>query len=516
MPSLTDAIARLGPTLTFPWHDQQLAALRSDADVLLLLGGNRSGKSRGLAGVLGRVVRREGPIYRRLAGAATRPLKLWVAPQTAEKAESIWDPYVREVLAGMEYHDVRSPQRVFTWADSVSDRNTIWIKSQEQGFMAFESDSVDVVAFDEEPLDRRIYTSALARVTDTNGVIVLAFTPLAGMTWTHARLYEPTARPAYRLGDRHWRRGGTEVVQMGMADNPVAAPGVRRIRDDPGIGEAEKRARLYGEYGYTEGLIFPELAGIRADSDSPYLLDALPTDRPYSWVLTLDPNKRHGGLLVALDHEGNRYAVAEHYAEGLPDSQHAAAYRALVAVTGLPPEQVPTFADPGGAGAQAIINLAECGVWAQAVPKGPGSVKASIEVIRRLLWIDPARRHPVTGAQGAPRLYFLRSLRSTWRDTGVDYAESRLLWELRQYRQDEGKPPDTPVKEKDDVVDPLRYACLVRPLEADKAVWEADAERAAVAATRRTLDPLSRRASIEVDEIVTQARRGRRGEDDSR
>jgi hypothetical protein len=125
---------------------------------------------------------------------------------------------------------------------------------------------------------------------------------------------------------------------------------------------------------------------------------------------------------------------------------------------------VPFFADPGGAGAQAIVNLAECGVFAQAVPKDAGSVSASIKSVRRLAYVDPTHTHPLTGKLGAPRCYFLTSLRSEWLEGGIQHAESRLMWEMRQYRQKDGAPPDTPIKEKDHLVDDARYGRLVRPI----------------------------------------------------
>ena len=70
---------------------------------------------------------------------------------------------------------------------------------------------------------------------------------------------------------------------------------------------------------------------------------------------------------TAIDHEDNRYYVAEHYAEGIPDRLHAAAYKKLLKGFGLigPNGQLlPTlgvYADPGGAGAQAIVNLGDYG-----------------------------------------------------------------------------------------------------------------------------------------------------------
>lgn len=231
---------------------------------------------------------------------------------------------------------------------------------------------------------------------------------------------------------------------------------------------------------------------------NPYLIDRLP-ERAFSWVLTCDPNKRHGGLLTAIDHEENRYYAAEHYAENLPDSQHAKAYLRMMAAFGLTPgRDVSVYADPGGAGAQAIINMSEVGLYAQPVPKDAGSVKASIERIRRAAWIDPGHHHPLTGALGAPHCYFLTSLRSSWTLDGVEYHESRLMWELRSYRQKEGGKPDEPVKERDDCVDPQRYVELVRPFAPQPQDMTAQRERA-------KLDGLSRKAASEWDDLVQKA-----------
>lgn len=478
---LEQDLARLGPLYTFPWHTQQLLALRAQTDLIVVLGGNQSGKTTVGAGIVSRLVRREGPIYQRLRRAQKRGLKIWVSPQLFEKYQSNWEPRIKdEIFAGMEVDYKQTPTPVWTWRDSVSDRNELWGKSQDQGFLAFESDEVDLVLFDEEPEDKRLYTSALQRLAATNGCIVLTFTPLLGLSWTHSAFYMPTCKPEHRIADRAWRRGGITVIQMGMADNPasVEGGGVRRLKENPAITDAERNTRLYGQYGYTEGLIFPQFADLSSLlEESPYLLDRLPDDRTYSWVLTCDPNKRHGGLLTAIDHEGNRIYVAEHYASGLPDRVHAQRYRDnLLIPRGLwdverktPTPNLTIAADPGGAGSQAIVNLADHGIYAQPVTKDPGSVKASIELMRRAAWVDPLHPHPTkkrpdgSRVLGAPHVYFLRSLLSTWSEDGVEYAESRLMYELRRYRQKADAPPDTPVKEQDDVVDCARYVELVRP-----------------------------------------------------
>lgn len=247
---------------------------------------------------------------------------------------------------------------------------------------------------------------------------------------------------------------------------------------------------------------------------NPYLVPHLPADRPYTWLFTCDPNKRHGGLLTAIDHEENRFYVAEHYAEAIPDSQHAAAYLTICNAFRLRPgRDVAFYADPGGAGAQAIINLTEVGIFAEAVPKDAGSVKASIERLRRAAWLDPNHRHPLAddkalrqsaewghlfGRVGAPHCFFVATLRSRWTLDGVDYDESRLMWELRQYRQKPDGKPDEPVKEHDDLVDCARYVELIRPFKPVLTDVTAQLERA-------KLDRLSRRAHDEFDALVRKS-----------
>lgn len=499
--AIEKALAALGPVASFPWHTQQEYALRAATDVVIVLGGNQSGKSRTGQGAISRLVRREGPFYARLRNRE-RPLKIWVAPKTFEKYKSIWEGYIKQAVDGLEFTYNQSPHPVFEVKDKLGGVQ-IWGKAQEQGFLAFESDAVDLILLDEEPEDPRVYRSCRARLSTTNGAIMLTFTPLLGLSWTHRDFYVTTVKPEFKIADRVWRRGNdVTVVQMGMADNPesVAGGGVQRLTDDPGIAEAEKRSRLLGEYGYTEGLLIPQFADLYAEHPtSPYLIDAIPSGREYTWVLTIDPNKRHGGLLTAIDHEENRFYVGEHYAESLPDTEHATHYWRLLKTYGQTPDTVEIFADPGGAGAQAILNLQEVGFWANPVKKDPGSVAASIKRLRRAAWIDPRHRHPVTGVRGAPHVYFLRSLKSRWRDGEIEFNESRLMYEFRQYRQKENSPVDTPVKEKDDVVDCARYVELARSVLPETPVHDEVKE------ARKQIDPISRREHEEYDRMVAKA-----------
>ena len=268
---LTKDLDYLGLLVNFPWHTQQQFALASATNVVAVLGGNQSGKTQVGMGIVSRLIRREGPIYRRLKDPETRSLKVWVSPLTFEKYKSNWEPrLIGQVFHGLQYEYVQSPQPVFRWHDTFTRTNglgpnELWGKAQEQGFMAFESDVVDLIVLDEEPADKRIHTSSMQRFATTNGVIVYTFTPLKGMTWTHGMFYVPTVKDEHKVADRVWRHGNAvTLIQMGMADNPKAIEGggVARLQADPGMTQAEKNTRLYGHYGYAEGLIFPEFADL--------------------------------------------------------------------------------------------------------------------------------------------------------------------------------------------------------------------------------------------------------------
>lgn len=278
---MTDATAELealeqeltaaGPLATFPWHRGQIVALSLATDTVVILGGSRSGKTQAALGIIHQLVRRGGPIYRRLRNPHNRPLTIWCCPQQHEKFLSLWEPRLREdVFAGIPFQYVESPKPCYTWDDGMAKGNTLRAKSQEESFLSFESDAVDLCVFDEEIPDRRLYYAAQTRTATTHGVVVCAFTPLLGMSsWTRAAFYDPIVRPEFQVMDRVWIRGSSlSLVQLGAADNPatVAGGGVARIQNDPSMTEAEKRTRLFGEYAHVTGAIFPMFADLRVEA----------------------------------------------------------------------------------------------------------------------------------------------------------------------------------------------------------------------------------------------------------
>lgn len=511
------------PTSYFPWHSIQEWLLEAPelckhpVRVILAAGGNRGGKSAVAKGIYSQYLRRESPLTRQLrtldkftGQIRTKhdrdPYTVWIAPPTLEKARQDWinpsDGYSLKHWAGDLFlkHERQPDNQILTRPPGferdecvLPDGKLVYencdktlIKSQDQALETFESSSVDLCIFDEEVQDEAKWNSVLMRIGTTNGTIVMAFTPLHGLSWSYDRYWKPNIKMkrATKVGERRWiydpERDATIIfAQMGSRDNPQAREYADEVENDPRMSEAEKNARLYGEYGYVEGALLRKLSGLDIENPDPdqaiYVVDALPGQRHHgeripgrlvNWWLVADPNKSYGALLAAQDKAGNLFFVAEHLEESWPNRLHAKAFREMEKkhATGL----VQKYADPGSAGAQAIVDLADLGLFFVPMPKGAGSVAQSIKTLRGMTWIDPMHHHPITGDRGAPRVYFYRPglLNEKLDDKGRRHLVCHLAEQLSSARQtdNESAAPDTPhkdIRSKLDLFDCARYIAVL-------------------------------------------------------
>jgi hypothetical protein len=508
---------RQDPVSFFPWHEHQQWVLhdamkeaKKDVRVVLACGGNRGGKSALGKGIFSEFVRRKSELAHklrttdRLTGEVRRkhdkdPVTVWIIPPTLEKARQDWvspsDGYsVRYWLGDLFMAEKKSPDHIFYsrppglspeeaqryYDEGEFERldKTI-LKSHDQDLLSFEASAVDLCIVDEEIQDEAKWNSMLLRIGTPNGTIVMCYTPLYGLSWSYDRYWRPLVKGgvAREYGERRWisdRTKGACVVatQFGAADNPLAAEYAEEIENDPGMSDAEKNARLYGEYGFVEGALIPALSGI--DIVSPekdhriYVLDKLPPDTDVEeWLLVTDPNKSWGATLSLITHNGDVIFVSEHLEEAWPDRKHAASFKTMERKHVKPWQSLRRVADPGSAGAQAIVNMQDLGVPFMNVEKGKGSVAAGVKRMRSYAWVDPEHPHPITGELGAPRLYFYRpGILSRWRDkNGRLNISCRLADQISMARQtdNDSAPPDTPhkdVRSKLDLFDCGRYTCM--------------------------------------------------------
>lgn len=153
----------------------------------------------------------------------SRPVKWWVAGKTAKTTrEILQEKLLGKVVTGgggkskgvdgtglIPYEWIGK----VTWGDNVRDAvdsvriknlfggwSTLGFKSFEQGRGAFEGTEQDGILLDEEP-PLAIYSEALIRTTSTtgryedNGIIILTFTPLEGMSDTVISFLPEDMRP---------------------------------------------------------------------------------------------------------------------------------------------------------------------------------------------------------------------------------------------------------------------------------------------------------------------------------
>ena len=132
-----------------------------------------------------------------------RPVRAWVAGKTNETTRDI----VQTTLLGSP-HTIGSRKRfdgtgvipghligAITWKQGVPDLadtvrilhvptggySTLGIKSYQQGRGSFEGTTQHAIWFDEEPPED-VYGEALIRTATTDGIILLTFTPLEGLS----------------------------------------------------------------------------------------------------------------------------------------------------------------------------------------------------------------------------------------------------------------------------------------------------------------------------------------------
>lgn len=508
------------PAAYFPVHRIQSWVLEAPSltenpvRVILVAGGNRGGKSATGKLMWSQIIRRQSPLNAQLRcldmdtgevrpKGDNDPLSIWVVPPTLEKARQDWinpsDGMGLRYWAGDRFlkHEEQPDNVIYTntpglkdpWEDG--DRliktacDKTLIKSQDQSLLTFESSAVDVALVDEEMEDVKKWNSILLRLATNNGVIAMFYTPLRGLTWSFDRYWKPLVKlgKAEKIADRCWMhtplKGATVIcAQMGCADNPLARDYAGEIEADPEMSDAEKSSRLHGEYGFVEGTLIPALAGIDIlnplGSHRQYVVDALPGQRVQGrvvqgrlsdWYLLADPNKSYGAVLGAMDQDQNLFLVAEHLEESWPNRRHAEAFRAMERRHATGPVQ--RFADTGSAGAQSIVDQSDFGMLFSPMPKGAGSVGASVKRLRGLAWVDPLHVHPITGQLGAPRIYFYRpGMVSTYEDKGRTIRGCRTADQIGQARQTDNRsaPPDTPhkdIRSKLDLFDCVRYMVQV-------------------------------------------------------
>jgi phage terminase large subunit-like protein len=141
----------------------------------------------------------------------------------------------------------------------------IRFKTYEMDRQAFQGESVDLVWLDEDPGDDIVYSEALARLTATNGRIILTATPVLGRTPLFKRFAS--------------REPGTIETRLRMAD-AEHIPAERRAEIAGQYNERERATRVDGEFMQGAGAVF-----MTPENEITHSLDprSVPAHWPWLW-----------------------------------------------------------------------------------------------------------------------------------------------------------------------------------------------------------------------------------------
>jgi phage terminase large subunit-like protein len=126
--------------------------------------------------------------------------------------------------------------------DTQGDFAYCGFKSYDQGRARFQADTLDIVWLDEEP-DEDLYYEALTRISTTNGIVMMTFTPLKGVSKIVRRYMQDKPR-------------GTHITRMAIEDAAHFTP--EKIAELVARYPAhEREARLQGVPKLGSGAVFP-------------------------------------------------------------------------------------------------------------------------------------------------------------------------------------------------------------------------------------------------------------------
>lgn len=273
-----------------------------------------------------------------------KPNLIWAASKTNEDCRDIGQT---ELLGGMENRECLGtgsiPKRCLgkpktrqagvgdvvdyvdvIWHDAdgneTDHRVKLQFKSYEQGWQKFQGRKVDLVWLDEEPVDFKIYSECVMRTINTNGIVIVTFTPLSGWTELVERF--------------HSGEHDNFVMSVGWEDAPHISEEKKQeyIRKFPAH---ELDARSKGIPMLGEGRVF-------TTPEDDILVD--PFEIPDHWVriigIDFGYNDPAATVLLAKDRDTDTtYLVQSHKKQGMIVLEHAEQIRRLGG--GLDTDKIP-------------------------------------------------------------------------------------------------------------------------------------------------------------------------------
>lgn len=300
--------------LFYKWHPfiKQQNVITSTAMIRGLVGANRVGKTETIAYVAVSAAHGFNPVLTRLTGRIVlhhTPANIWAVSLDRKVSSEVLEAKIaRFIPPGAAEWRTRDLSWHFHGTGS-----KITFKSCDSGWEKFQGAEIDLVVFDEEPDDERIFNECFMRILSVSGKMVFSFTATRGSLWLHDVLFDPEEAG---IEPKH-----VFTQQIGMVDNPYLPKGtVEKARlKYPGD---EGRIRVDGEYLLSMGNRFFDQEKVlfhKQHRKKPVVVGTLERD-PLRGVY----RPRNTGLLdaplwvIAFPEPGKEYAIGVDVGSGDP------------------------------------------------------------------------------------------------------------------------------------------------------------------------------------------------------
>lgn len=414
------------PFLLYIPHPIQNKFHKSNSRIRAFFGGNRSGKTRSLVQEVIWYATGLHP-YKKIQV----PVSIWVVSLDFPSSRDVVEPMFRTLIGSGYLKAWHETNRII----ELTNGSTISFKSVDSGWEKFQGTAKNLIAFDEEP-EWNVWQECRMRVVSTKGDIIMAMTPLHGMTWVYDEVYEP------------WLLGTNKDVECFVArmrDNPyIDTEEITRI--ETSFYDEEKEARLEGKFVEFAGLIYKEF------DKNVHLIKRFPIPSHWVKIRGLDPGLNNPTACIwwAVSPEGENFIYDEYYCMDKTIKDFATDIKAKSGLQKISYTVIDPSAcnrNPSHPELKSVREeYSKCGIWT--IP-GNNDVSYGINAVKELL-------HP-SSRTGRPRLYIFDDLENIRREL------VRYRWDTFRYHAEEKNLKERPKKILDHLMDAMRYIAASNP-----------------------------------------------------
>ena len=415
-------------------HGQQIEAHKSTANIRALHAGNQYGKSVWLrseiAWTVGKVhpyrENHVGPVFARHCCADFQVMNSVVIPGYRSLL-----PRRTCEINGRRWPGLRGEEWAKAWNAEgrtifLADGSLIEIKSYDQDILSYAGPPRHIIGNDEEP-PRHLYEENVARQATTGVNQLFAFTPLNYSQWLYQLHIESAANERIRF------------FKGSLYESPYITKDVVEQLEKSYADPAERAARIYGEFTFTEGRVWKEYGD--HNLKDPF---KIPPNWPITVVIDPHPEKATAVLAVADDPEKNiGYVFWEDEIKG------DVSYICERMKAGLAGKYITTWLiDPSSRQSAGIYGkgrlIDEFRTYIPQILEADNDRELGWEAVRKRVKNDP-----ISG----PKLFIFRSCPKT------HFQMQNYSWKPPMSSGEHRNKPDV-VKRNDEFPDDIRYYCM--------------------------------------------------------